>query len=125
MSHPKLKKVENKLVPKSWGSETWLFNEEELCGKILTFNKGAKFSMHNHRDKYEFFWVLSGSVEVTGINTEDASQYKITLNEGETLEVPRRAFHQVEALEDSKIIEFSTFHSDSDSYRIFPGDSQK
>jgi quercetin dioxygenase-like cupin family protein len=125
MKHPKLEKVEPSFVHKGWGSEKILFNDEELCGKVLYFNKGSEFSTHSHILKYEFFLVLKGKLQVTGINTEDASKYQIELDRGEVLRVPRGAFHRIKALEESEIVEFSTHHEDSDSYRILPGDSQK
>ncbi len=126
MSHPKIKKLDTpQIVNKGWGHELVLFNNEELCGKILCFNKGAKFSLHAHKLKFELFYCLQGSIKVTGVNTEDASKFTIEINEGEVLEIPRGAFHQIEAITEAKIVEFSTNHQDTDSYRIEPGDSQK
>ena len=125
MNHPKLNKLTNEIFPKKWGYENIIVNNEEYCGKILHFNAGTKFSNHMHIKKRESFYLLSGKLVVTGINTEDASKYHITLNKGDILDVPRFCFHQIEALEDSDLIEFSTHHEDSDSYRVEKGDSQK
>lgn len=125
MSHPTLEKITSTFVEKGWGSEEVLFNNEELCGKILRFKKGAKFSMHSHKLKREAFWVMSGKLKVTGIRTLSARQYCIFLKTGDVLEVPRGAFHQIEAQEESALVEFSTHHDDEDSYRVLPGDSQK
>lgn len=123
--HPKLELMPPpKVVEKGWGKELWLFNCPELCGKILEFNSGASFSGHYHRDKLEFFYVLSGRLEVEGINTEDASRYTLILDVGQVLKVPRFAIHRVTALEPSKIIEFSSHHEDADSFRVLPGFSQ-
>ena len=39
--------VRPKIVPKAWGEEVWIHNDEEYCGKILRFFKaGNKFSLH-------------------------------------------------------------------------------
>jgi mannose-6-phosphate isomerase-like protein (cupin superfamily) len=117
--HPKLVKLPApQIVNKVWGHEVLLFNTKELCGKLLCFNKGASFSLHMHKDKYEFFRVNFGKLRVEGINTEDASRYYIDLEAGDILEVQRGAFHKITALEKSEITEFSTEHRDSDSYRI-------
>ncbi len=123
--HPKLTKLKSTIVPKGWGFEEILVSNDEYCGKILHFNKGAKFSAHAHKDKLETFWCKFGRLKVTGINTENAEQYSLFLGAGEILHVPRFCFHQIEALEESEIIEFSTKDSPTDSYRVFPGDSQK
>jgi len=123
--HPQLTKLNPIYVPKGWGSESILVNNDEYCGKILKFNAGAKFSMHAHIKKMETFYVLSGRIEVTGIYTEDSSRYISCLGKGDILHIPRFCFHQITAIEKSEIIEFSTHHEDSDSVRIEKGDSQK
>ena len=40
-------------VPKGWGEELVIENNELYCGKILRFNGGCKFSMHYHMNKDE------------------------------------------------------------------------
>ena len=47
---------------------------------------------------------------------------RIILNPGENFHVYRGLRHQMVALEDSHLFEFSTQHFDSDSYRIIRGD---
>lgn len=124
--HPKLKKLQGvATVPKGWGSEFWLVNNEDFCAKILRFNKGSKFSYHFHKEKREVFYVVKGYLKVIGINTENAEEYIMFLQKGEILDIPRGAIHRLEALEESEIWEISTHHEDSDSYRVKPGDSQK
>ena len=46
----------------------------------------------------------------------------ITLNPGDNFHVYRGLRHQMLAIEDSELFEFSTQHFDSDSYRIVKGD---
>lgn len=111
-------------VPKAWGGERIICNNEEFCGKILTIRKGAKFSMHFHARKREVFYVLKGLVIVRLLDTADASGWQFTFEPGQAIEIPRLQPHQIEALEDSEIIEFSTHHEDADSYRVAPGNSQ-
>lgn len=118
-----------KLVPvyvqKKWGSEVVFCNNEEFCGKELYFRKGAQFSMHFHANKREVFYVLRGKIELTTIDTETAQQITQIMKLGDTVEIPRLLPHRITALKESQVIEFSTHHEDSDSYRVAPGDSQK
>ena len=46
-------------VPKGWGEELIIENNELYCGKILQFNAGCKFSMHYHMIKDET-WCVQG-----------------------------------------------------------------
>ncbi len=120
-----LYKVAPQVVDKGWGHEKIIVNNDEYCGKILFFNKGATFSSHFHVKKLETFYCLKGYLKVEGINTTDATPCVMFLRKGEILNVPRLAIHKITALEESEIVEFSTHHDDSDSYRVAPGDSQK
>ena len=110
-----------KKVEKEWGYELWLANNEknDYCGKILHIEKGYKSSLHYHIDKHETFYILNGILKVTTIDTEMGIIGTVdTLREGETFEIDRYVPHQLEAAETVDIIEISTFHKDSDSYRI-------
>ena len=102
--------------PKGWGEEVWIANEEYCC-KLLRFDKGAKFSMHYHVEKKETFYVLSGRIMLEWFNTETADRHKLELLSGEAIQIPRNLPHKVIALEPTVIIEASTHHEDSDSYR--------
>ena len=56
--------VQPKIVPKAWGEEIWIHNDEEYCGKLLRFHKaGSRFSMHYHIIKKESWYVGKGSFE--------------------------------------------------------------
>lgn len=110
--------------PKAWGGEKWLCNNEEFCGKLLTIREGAKFSMHFHAKKREVFWVIKGEISLGWIELEDACPMVQRLQAGDCFEIPRFLPHQITALEDSEVVEFSTHHDDADSYRVAPGDSQ-
>ena len=44
------------------------------------------------------------------------------LHPGECMDVPIGLVHQLEALEDSELFEFSTQHFESDSHRLVRGD---
>lgn len=108
-------------VPKGWGFELIIHNDEEYCGKILHFHKNAKFSMHYHIKKKETWYVNSGSFIFSWIDTETAQKHTQTLNRGDVVTIPRGMPHQLEALEHGEIFEISTQHFDTDSYRIEKG----
>ena len=112
-------------VPKKWGHELIICNNEEFCGKLLVFKKGSQFSAHQHIKKREVFYILSGSINLMTINPKDATQNNVHLFEGGIVEIPRFLVHQITALEDTIVVEFSTHHDDEDSLRVIPGDSQK
>ncbi len=113
------------LHSKDWGSENWLHNSPDLCVKILSFNEGARFSLHFHREKEEVFYILSGTVELERRDTETGEQFIDSFGPGEAILIPRLVPHRITAVTRARILEASTHHEDSDSYRVEPGDSQK
>lgn len=112
-----------KHVPKGWGYEKWIVNNDRYCGKLLFFNKGKKCSWHYHKIKDEVFYIQSGKIRVLYSMSDDiyAAQETI-LNPGDNFHVYTGLRHQMIALEDTELFEFSTQHFDSDSYRIIKGD---
>ena len=115
-----------KKVEKKWGYELWIHNTESYCGKLLVFNKGAKFSMHYHILKEETWYVSKGEFEYYWIDTQNADEHKTLLSEGDIIHLKKGQPHQLKSLlEGSTIFEVSTQHFDNDSYRVKTGDSQK
>ena len=112
-----------KFVSKGWGFEKWIVNNEEYCGKLLYFVKGKKCSWHYHKLKDETFYVQSGTIIVRFSDDDDLQNANsIVLRKGDNFHVYRGLRHQMEAIEDTELFEFSTQHFDSDSYRIEKGD---
>ena len=112
-----------KYVAKGWGYEKWIVNKQEYCGKLLFFEKGKKCSWHFHKLKDEVFYLQSGRMIVrysSGDNPELADE--ILLEPGQNFYVPVGLRHQMEALENCELFEFSTQHFDEDSHRIKKGD---
>ena len=119
----KNKHIPIKFVKKGWGFEKWIINKSEYCGKLLFFNKGKKCSWHRHELKDEVFYLQSGKMIVRYSDKDNiAEAEEIMLEEGMNFYVYPGLRHQMEALEDSELFEFSTQHFDSDSYRIQKGD---
>lgn len=110
-------------VEKGWGYEKWVVNGPEYCGKVLYFDKGKKCSWHYHILKDETFYIEAGKVQLTYGDTDDiAAAQTIILNRGDKFHVYRGLRHQVLALENTRLYEFSTQHFDSDSHRVIAGD---
>jgi mannose-6-phosphate isomerase-like protein (cupin superfamily) len=118
------KKKTAEIVKKGWGHEVIFVNNDLYCGKILHFNKGAKFSMHYHLKKKETWYVASGKFSFKYINTKNADILEVTLDVGDTITNEIGEPHQIICLEEGDIFEVSTTHYDSDSYRVMKGDSQ-
>ena len=53
---------EIKFVPKGWGHEKWIVNNDEYCGKLLFFEEGKRCSWHYHKIKDETFYLQSGKL---------------------------------------------------------------
>ena len=102
-----------KKVDKIWGSEEWIVNTKDYCGKILNLKKGFRGSIHYHKNKHETFYLLEGKVL---LELGDELKKKI-LSVGDSVILEPGTKHRFTPLKDSKIIEFSTHHEDSDTYR--------
>ncbi|MBM3886974.1 cupin domain-containing protein [Candidatus Dependentiae bacterium] len=104
------------IVPKLWGREEWIVNNDKYCGKKLIFNKGFCFSLHYHKIKEESFYIVGGAVYLELI--EEGRCTKRVMSSGDIAHVKPLVQHRITALTDAEIIEFSTHHMDHDSYRI-------
>ncbi|HBS47603.1 TPA: cupin domain-containing protein [Candidatus Dependentiae bacterium] len=101
---------------KEWGHEEWIVNNDLYCGKKLILKKGFRCSMHMHKVKDETFYILSGKVLM---ETEFEGEKTVKIMEaGDIQHIKINMLHRFTGLEDSQIMEFSTFHMDSDSYRV-------
>ena len=112
-----------RIVPKGWGREVWIANNDLYCGKILEIRKGKRCSLHFHKLKTESFYLRVGRLKVrVKKSPESETMEEFELSVGECMDIPRGLVHQMEALEDAELYEFSTQHFDSDSHRIVAGD---
>jgi len=112
-----------KMVPKGWGFEKWIVNNEKYCGKILYIVKDHKCSWHYHKIKDETFYVQSGKIELRYGKDHDINMStSVVLNKGDHFHIPVGLVHQMRAIEDTELFEFSTQHFDEDSIRISKGD---
>ena len=111
------------LVGKGWGHEKWIVNSDKYCGKLLFFERDKRCSFHYHKLKDETFFLQSGRIVVYWSQGDDLENANVTVLEtGDIFHVPPGMRHQMKALADSELFEFSTEHFDSDSYRLVRGD---
>jgi mannose-6-phosphate isomerase-like protein (cupin superfamily) len=111
------------IEPKGWGREVWIANNELYCGKILEIRKGKRCSLHYHSLKTETFYLRSGHIKLRlkeSADSEIVEEHELL--PGDCMDVNPGLVHQMEALEDSELFEFSTQHFESDSYRLLRGD---
>ena len=112
-----------KIVQKGWVYEKLICNTEEYCGKLLHIIKGKKCSWHYHTLKDETFYLQEGKLLVKYSDDDDREKAKeLIMERGDKFHVYRGLRHQMLALEDSDLFEFSTEHFDSDSNRSIKGD---
>jgi len=118
-----------KVVPKGWGEERWLHNDELYCGKILILKQGKRCSLHYHKLKTETFYIMRGRLrmELTDLRSALLQPPQIRevheLGEGEAILLKPGDVHRFTGLADETwIFEFSTQHFDEDSHRIQKGD---
>ncbi len=105
----------HKLVPKLWGSECWIVNNDDYCGKILHLKPGFKSSLHYHIVKHETMLCLWGTVSIYADNLPDTRIF----DRGDSHELPPGTYHSFEAVGgDAVLIEFSTHHDDDDVERV-------
>ena len=118
-----LNSLEIKFVPKGWGFEKWIVNCEEYCGKLLYFVKDKRCSWHYHKLKDEVFYIQSGRILVKYSDSDNISDaQEVILEKGDNFHVYRGLRHQMVALQDTELFEFSTQHFDEDSHRLIKGD---
>ena len=111
------------VYPKGWGYEKWIVNKEDYCGKLLHMIKWKKCSWHYHTLKDETFYLQDGKILLRYSDEDDIEKAKeIVLNRGDKFHVYRGLRHQMFALEDTDLFEFSTQHFEHDSNRVIPGD---
>ena len=107
--------IKHKLVPKTWGLEVWYANLD-YCGKMLIFAQDHRCSMHYHIVKHETFVVMTGRILL-----EMGDNPRI-LEIGQSVYIPRGIAHRMTAVGgNASMIEFSSHHEDSDSYRVETG----
>lgn len=110
------------IVEKPWGSETIWAHTEHYVGKILKVHCGEALSIQYHNKKDETMYVISGKGYVNFYELEISSELitdarpvlvkKHLLSQGDSIHIPPKQVHNVEAITDMEILEASTNHLD-------------
>jgi mannose-6-phosphate isomerase-like protein (cupin superfamily) len=87
---------------KPWGYERPLAEFRGVFLKELFFRKGMVGSLHYHKQKDEFFYVVKGKVRVT-LNDQE-----FVLTAGDTLHVIPGQQHRIYPIKDTLILELGT-----------------
>lgn len=101
-----------KIVPKIWGYEKWLENNNRYCCKLLSLKRGFQCSLHYHKKKDEMFFVLKGHVKM------EVGDEVLQMMTGQFVRIPPETKHRFTGVEDSEIMEISTHHDENDSFRL-------
>lgn len=106
-----------KIVPHLWGEERWVINTDDYCGKIIILKKGWQSSLHYHRKKDETFYVNKGKVKLE-FEIDDRICF-IIMEPKDSYRIKPGIKHRFRSLtKQSEVIEFSTHHEDSDTFKI-------
>jgi mannose-6-phosphate isomerase len=100
------------IVHKPWGHELIFANVPGgFTGKELHVRAGQSLSMQYHERKEEVLAVRSGRIQLEiGESVEQLD--RIELIPGESVQIPPGLVHRTTALEDSIVLEASTYHPD-------------
>jgi oxalate decarboxylase/phosphoglucose isomerase-like protein (cupin superfamily) len=117
------------VVPKGWGEERWIHNDELYCGKILVLMAGKRCSLHYHKLKTESFYIHAGHLRMELTDLDSAQRHPPVIREafemraGDAILLKPGMVHRFTGIaQETLIFEFSTQHFDADSHRIVPGD---
>lgn len=86
------------ITNKPWGREILLELNDNYAMKRLEINKGGRLSLQYHKIKHETWYVENGQ----GIYDFDDKSGEIST--GDTIHIPPKTIHSVEALSDKLII---------------------
>lgn len=100
------------ILPKVWGYEKWLENNEKYCSKLLYLKQGYQCSLHYHKIKDETFLITKGHVRF------ELGKKVLHMRTGHFIRVHPGVLHRFRGIEDSEILEISTHHSEDDSFRL-------
>ena len=93
-------------VEKPWGHELIWARTDRYVGKILHLKAGHVLSLQYHNRKDETMHLLRGELI---LRTQPGTELLVrTLKAGESVHIPPKLIHQIEAVADSDVLEAST-----------------
>jgi mannose-6-phosphate isomerase len=97
-------------VEKPWGFELVWARTDRYVGKILHVKAGHVLSLQYHNQKDETMHVLSGELVLRTRPGEALLERRFRA--GESVRIPPKLIHQIEAVVDSDVLEASTAELD-------------
>ena len=98
-------------VEKPWGHELVWARTDQYVGKILHVKAGHVLSLQYHNMKDETMHVLSGEL-VLRTQIDGSPIVVRPFRAGESIHIPAKLIHQIEAVVDSDVLEASTSELD-------------
>ena len=98
-------------VDKPWGHELIWARTDRYAGKILHVNAGQILSCQYHNVKDETMHVLRGEL-ILRTQAPGGEMTERPFRTGESVHIPAKLIHQIEAVEDSDVLEASTAELD-------------
>ncbi len=95
-------------IEKPWGHELIWAHTDRYVGKILHVKAGHVLSCQYHNQKDETMHVLSGELILRTWAAEGAPVEARPFRAGDTVHIPPKRIHQIEAVVDSDVLEAST-----------------
>jgi len=107
-------------ITKTWGVEKWIVNEETYNAKILVINPGSYTSLHFHKEKKEYLYIMSGEFALVTIDLlkNPGKKQEILLSVGDMYIAEPLEFHQIRGVRAGQILETSNRLDRGDIYRI-------
>ncbi len=91
-----------KEIPKNWGKELWIAQEQEYGGKILIIKENRHTSQHYHKDKKETIYCFKGEVDIV------LNDRIVALKEGDDITLPPKTVHRIISKKNAILFEVST-----------------
>jgi len=107
---------------KVWGSTSPLKQTANAELHLIRVKKGGYCSTHLHKHRWNWFFVITGRLEILVERTDSGTVDTTELTAGQATEVPPGYKHEFEALEDTVALEMYWVEmSGSDIEREKPG----
>lgn len=90
---------------KVWGETSCLIRNANTELHFIRVTKGGYCSTHLHRHRWNWFFVITGRLEVTVERTDSGTVDHTILKAGQSTKVPPGYMHEFEALEDTVALE--------------------
>ena len=93
-------------VNKPWGYELIWSRTDRYVGKVLHINAGESLSRQFHRVKDETLFLISGRLRL--YLEIDGESRDVVMEVGDSYRITPGLIHQMEAIEDTEVVEVST-----------------